>query len=763
MSPIRTCPPPLLFQTLLDGMLSVEDELQLKSHLDVCVPCQQVLERLSLTLREEFQLRRPAPLDDDLRRAMHALKVSPPGYLDTVDWHGEEEAAVADTPEPSFEGWLGPYEIKEVIGRGGMGVVLKAFDPSLHRLVALKVLAPHLASSITARKRFAREGRAAAAVRHEHVVAVHGVHEADGLPYLVMEYVPGISLQDRLDRDGPLDVPAILRIGMQTAAGLAAAHAQGLIHRDIKPANILLENGDEHVKITDFGLARAVDDVGLTQSNVLTGTPLYMSPEQARGETVDPRSDLFSLGSVLYAACTGRPPFRAPSAVVVLHRICSDEPTPIAELNADIPDWLCSFIAVLLAKDRAERFSSAAEAARVLGQYLTHLEQPARQPHPPRLARWRGPRRSRRRGLLLLAVALILAGIFAASFFRVARAPDPAPAPSHARISSRPSLRVLLEHPKPVLCAVFSPDARSLATACQDHAVRIWDWNTGQLLRELIGHHKCVWSVAFSPDGRTLASCSGEWFPASQSGQLCLWDVTTGQMRRSLSGPASTIFSVVFSPDGHTLASGGWDRMVRLWDPETGEQRAVLSGHKAIIRFLAFSRDGRTLASADFDGCIKLWDVVTRACLATLSDPHYRINALAFSPDGKRLAAAENPNIEPPEARIGRVKLWDLDTHQEVRVLGEHKGMILCVAFAPDGKTLVSGGGDWDHFGEVFLWDTTTWANPIRLPDYRAWVEGVVFSPDGRLLVSSGGALSSRGEVKLWSWPNAAPLGAPGS
>src|SRR5262249_48641709 len=148
------------------------------------------------------------------------------------------------------------------------------------------------------------EGRAAAAVSHEHIVAIHGVDEANGLPYLVMEYVSGISLQERLDRSGPLETKEILRIGMQVASGLAAAHAQGLIHRDIKPANILLENGFERVKITDFGLARAVDDASLTQSGVLAGTPMYMAPEQARGEALDHRADLFSLGSVLYALCT---------------------------------------------------------------------------------------------------------------------------------------------------------------------------------------------------------------------------------------------------------------------------------------------------------------------------------------------------------------------------------------------------------------------------------------------------------------------------
>ena len=193
-----------------------------------------------------------------------------------------------------------------MIGQGGMGVVLKAFEPALHRLVAIKVLAAAVAGSATARRRFTREAQAAAAVCHDHIVAVHGVHEADGLPYLVMQYVAGESLQTRLDRTGPLEVIEIVRIGLQTAPGLAAAHAQGLIHRDIKPANLLLENGLARVKITDFGLARMADDVQLTQNGVVAGTPEYMAPEQARGETVDHRADLFSLGSVLYALCTGR-------------------------------------------------------------------------------------------------------------------------------------------------------------------------------------------------------------------------------------------------------------------------------------------------------------------------------------------------------------------------------------------------------------------------------------------------------------------------
>src|SRR5205823_3384898 len=158
----------------------------------------------------------------------------------------------------------------------------------------------------------------------EHVVAIHAVQTEGPVPYLVMEFVGGVSLQDRLERRGPFDVKEILRIGTQTARGLAAAHAQGIVHRDIKPANILLENGVERVKITDSGLARAPDDANLTQSGVITGTPNYMSPEQAAGVPATTQADLFSLGSVLYALCTGHPPFRAETPLAVLRRVADE-------------------------------------------------------------------------------------------------------------------------------------------------------------------------------------------------------------------------------------------------------------------------------------------------------------------------------------------------------------------------------------------------------------------------------------------------------
>jgi serine/threonine protein kinase len=332
-----------------------------------------------------------------------------------------------DTPDRL--GFLAHYEILEVVGRGGMGTVLRGVDAKLKRVVAIKVMAPQLAANAMARQRFQREAQAAAAVSHHHVVAIHAVDEFNGLPYLVMEYVSGPSLQQKIDDGGALQLAPILRIGMQIASGLAAAHAHGLVHRDIKPANILLENGVQRVKITDFGLARSIDDVRLTQAGAVYGTPQYMSPEQAQGERVDQRSDLFSLGSVMYAMSTGRSPFRGDSTLAVLKRVCDDTPRPIREVNPDIPAALVEIVNRLLAKNPDARFQTAREVAELLSQYLAHVQhdplapfQVARQPPPRTLGGDSGepggqpkqrPARSSLRRPMLVGAAVLLIGIAA--------------------------------------------------------------------------------------------------------------------------------------------------------------------------------------------------------------------------------------------------------------------------------------------------------------------------------------------------------------
>jgi serine/threonine protein kinase len=420
VSPRFHCDQNRLRQALAD-QLGDDAQEALATHLEQCDACRTQLEAL-------------AAGRDWWRKAESHLSADPPEG-------GSPTTARSDQPWLGFLlpsdddrclGRLGAYQVTEVIGSGGFGVVLKAFDPALNRHVAIKVLSPQLANSGAARRRFAREGQAAAAVVHEHVVAIHAVAENDGLPYLVMSYIPGCSLQDRLDQQGPLELKEILRIGMQVAAGLSAAHAQGLVHRDIKPANILLEHGVERVKITDFGLARTIDDASLTASGVIAGTPQYMAPEQARGEAVDHRSDLFSLGSVLYAMCTGHSPFRAETFMASWRRLCMDTPRPIRETNPEVPDWLAEIVGKLHAKQPRDRFHSADEVSDLLARHLAHLQQPTVAPRPPRLRSRRFGLAGRRRGPAWLAAALMticLATAVGWRWFRLPEGPqDPGPA-----------------------------------------------------------------------------------------------------------------------------------------------------------------------------------------------------------------------------------------------------------------------------------------------------------------------------------------------
>ncbi len=299
---------------------------------------------------------------------------------------------------------LGHFDVLETLGRGGYGVVVKAFDRKLQRVVAVKMMLEELATTSPARKRFVREARAAAAVRHENIVQIYNVEELP-LPHLVMEFIPGGSLQHFIDNNGPLDVETVQKIGVQVARGLAAAHAIGLVHRDIKPANILLETGtDLRVKLTDFGLARAADDASLTQSGYVVGTPMYMAPEQASGTAFDHRSDLFSLGSVLYVMVTGRPPFRADNSLAVLKRVSEAAPRPVREIMPETPEWLCAIIDRLHMHDPELRFQSAEEVAEA---FSTRKTDPVAVPRVPTPLPTRKRLRVNRRDWAYVAALLV--------------------------------------------------------------------------------------------------------------------------------------------------------------------------------------------------------------------------------------------------------------------------------------------------------------------------------------------------------------------
>jgi tRNA A-37 threonylcarbamoyl transferase component Bud32 len=412
------CPDTEKLQALLECDDTVRAGDSVREHLEQCADCRHKLESLAgdATVWEDTAagLSETVWNEAALKELMERLR------SEETPLHEEDVASLLGASDkPGVIGVLGGYDVHEILGRGSMAVVFRASDARLNDRVALKVMLPRLASSETARVRFLREARLAAVVDHENVVRLHQVGIDAGTPFMAMQYVAGESLQDRLDRLGALDLRDIVRFGLQTASALAAAHRKGMVHRDIKPANIMLsgETDPPKVIVTDFGLARHIDDSLLTKQDTIIGTPEYMSPEQARGEALDARSDLFSLGSVLYAMCTGKSPFRGGTAVAVLRKVCDDKPTPVRTLNPSVPEWLATLIERLLAKNPADRIASAAEVAELLQGYLAHLQTSAPAPALAKLrATWN--HRLRVRLAVLLTTCVFLLAIFAALVVR---------------------------------------------------------------------------------------------------------------------------------------------------------------------------------------------------------------------------------------------------------------------------------------------------------------------------------------------------------
>jgi eukaryotic-like serine/threonine-protein kinase len=339
-------------------------------------------------------------------------------------------ALLAPAQGPGEIGRLGDFRILRILGRGGMGVVFEAQDVKLGRHVAVKAMLPKVAADPLAKARFLREAQAAAAVEHDHVVPIHLIDDKTGVPFLVMPFLKGESLDDRLKRDGTLPIAEVMRIGREVAEGLSAAHERGLVHRDIKPGNLWLEAPRGRVKILDFGLARALTPSAagaeITQSGAVVGTPAYMSPEQGRGLPVDYRTDLFSLGGVLYRACTGHQPFQGSDAASVLMALAADTPADPRLLNPTVPASLASTIRQLLEKDPAKRPQSAQEVARLLAPTVEPLaaerdsaDETAVIPALPMSE----PRRRRIRHWTMVVAAVMLAGItslFAPTIIRIA-------------------------------------------------------------------------------------------------------------------------------------------------------------------------------------------------------------------------------------------------------------------------------------------------------------------------------------------------------
>jgi serine/threonine protein kinase/WD40 repeat protein len=743
-----------LLESSLAGSLPASDQAALDRHLDECEACGEALERMAgwaswceeaASLLTEDEL-------DELRPTRE-------------DWAVDFTVEHLDpTDEPGALGRLGDFDVLEIIGHGGMGVVLKAHDRKLNRRVAIKILSPHLAQNSLARKRFAREAQAAAAVVHPHVLAIHQVQPNGSLPFLVMPFVAGESLAERLTARGTLELTEILRIGMQAAAGLGAAHEQGLVHRDVKPANILLEKGIERAVLTDFGLARAADDVTLTRWGIIAGTPQYMSPEQARGEPLDGRSDLFSLGCVLYEMATGVSPFRSDSLMATMRRLVDDQPRAMEALNPELPPWFIATVDRLLEKDPSRRFSSAKEVSELLEECLAHVQQPATAPLPaglpvPRSVAETAPgtlrlRVNRRLGVIV-GLLLMAFGGFGAFMMLTAEPQDRGGSRSQAT-QSAPEHETAIPNTK-------SPTPPPEVNSAQLR--RVHHFRLG-----MVGHDI---RIASSPDGKLFAVANGNptmimgtrrsrvadnWEPSVK-----LRDARSGKAIASLilaDGEENTIVTsteevsyfeptaLAFSPDGKTIAVGTSIGQVKLFN----------------------AKDGELIRSFD-DAAGKALDKKTPENWKSLKRAMGSIAALAFSPDGKTLATCGRSFDDFSETfeRLsrsglrrtgpGRLKLWNVQHGTLKHDLVGHNDFVTAVAFSPNGKLLASAGrwmDEGDLFGNgVLIWNPQSGEQIHSLIRSSAdgGVQAVAFSPDSKLLVMGtqrfGESESNTGDVSV--------------
>jgi WD40 repeat protein len=726
MKPTITCPQTDELRSLLTCSLTDERQEECTEHVEACSCCQVRLEGVATE---------GTNLSEVVRGLSEAEPQATSAYwpaLKSVEGDVVQLAkATAVRPKnislqflqpPSDSAYLGRlahFDVMRVLGRGGMGVVLEAFDSRLHRNVALKILDPELLGDEVAQQRFCREARAAASITHENVVAVHQVERDEfGLPYLVMQVISGESLEQRLNRDKKLPFREVLRIGLQAAQGLAAAHAQGLTHRDIKPGNIMLEAPNDRVKLTDFGLAKAAEDVKLTLSGYVTGTPLYMAPEQAIGEEPDHRSDLFSLGAIMYEMSSGQPPFSGHTPLVILKQVSEAKYRPLKELNPEVPEWLADTIDMLLAKKPADRIQTANHLVELL-EFEWALTRTTSDDLPT-VCQVEARKRTIRNRLIATAIGTTFLSLGLLGGWIIAHRAPSAPA---VPASTEP-VAVLASNAGTISSVAFDPAGNTIASAVEDGSVRLWDWKANSIQSTLNVHKGTVTSVRFAPEGAILATAGEDgavklWKPpqgesiktfqlptavrglafapdgrslysGDRDGGLRVWSLESDKPVASTQQTGS-VNTIALSPDGGTLASGGSDKIVRLWNAKTLTPKLPMEGHTAAIYALAFSSNGKRLASVGWDKTVRIWDAGSGQLFKSWEAHEADIVGVAYSPDGTRLATG---------GLDGTVKLWNAETGESLQTFREHKVAIQALAFSPDGKHLAAGC----HDGAVRIW-----------------------------------------------------------
>jgi WD40 repeat protein len=758
---------------------------------------------------EEYRQRYPqyaSRLEEQIR--LHRALASSSSRLDSGSQRtglaGPHQAPTEAPPGSAWRGVVWPrvpgYAILGELGRGGMGIVYRAWQTSLNRLVALKVLLPSPAAGEDHLARFRIEAEAVGRMQHPNIVHVYEVGQQDGGPFLTMEFMAGGNLSQKL-AGTPL-APRLAAELLETVARAAHyAHQQGILHRDLKPANILL-TPEGVPKITDFGLAKDLDvQSGQTGTGTILGTPSYMAPEQATGHTRDisPATDIYALGAVLYELLTGRPPFHGATPLETLEQVRKQEPVPPARLQPNCPRDLQTICLKCLEKAPGRRYASALGLAEDLGRFRDGQPIQAR----PVGAAERAIKWTRRRPALaaLLAVSalalLALVGAAVALWYNTRLQAAVAEADTlrdeadrqrnradalRARIQyaadmnlarllwqegqaarvlelleahteqeglrgfewnylwrlCRANLLTLGGHTNWVTGVACSVDGRRLASASVDKTVRIWDMHTGEELLKLTSPGFQAKAIAYSPNGLLLAAAGTRFGEAKKppSRFLKVWDANSYEVLLTVTGDTGAFECVAFSPDGQRLATGSWDRSMNV-------RVWDLTGHEighlpadTWVSGVAFSPNGQELAFGGSDKTVHIWDLTKGAEVRILRGHTAGIESVAFSADGKHIASGSNDRT---------VRIWEPHTGKEVHNLQGHSGSVRGLAFSPDSRRLASASGTFTQ-GEVKVYDVDTGHEIVQCRGHRAPARCVAFHADGKRLASG----SEDATVKVW-------------